>query len=273
MRKDREEKTEWDKPGMSHWTGWQWFIMQNQRVAVWLSPSALSELNCRQQEGVVRKGNEIWHFLFLSKLVQFRNEIFPDTAAVIWKTILSHERRTVGFSRNEYGEKDLDVVHVNNTHKVRVPAQKDAAWQPHLLSYLLINSKVAAFTPFSECSYGSPNLSTLILLPAQPCLGKSSAVIPEEYTSCSHCFSQKQCVKRSWLSESLLFFWRNDEISIRNPCPRDCITSCYILLHFSPAHPCMGPSVPFRPTSPCLLTQQTLPGRSSLWHHILHRKH
>lgn len=255
-RQNREERTEWDKPGMSHWTGWQWFIMQNQRFAVWLSPSALCELNYRQQEGVVRKGNEIWHFLFLSKLVQFRNKIFPDTAAVIWKTILSYECRMVGFSRNQYEEKDLDVVHVNNTHKVSSSSTKRCSLTAPFAFLSANQQQNFSFPTIFRVLYGSPNLATLILLPAQPCLGRRSAVIPEEYSSCSRCFSQKQCVKRSWLSESLFFFLEEWWNIIRNPCPRDCITSCYILPYFSPAHPCTGPSVPFLgPTSPCLLTQ------------------
>lgn len=62
--------------------------------------------------------------MFLSELVQFRNEIFHDTAAVIWKQVLSGVYvEQLGFkfyTSSQYGGEDVDKVHVrpSTTHKL-----------------------------------------------------------------------------------------------------------------------------------------------------------
>lgn len=98
----------------------------------------------------------------------------------------------------------MDVVHVNNTHKVSTSStERHSLTAP--FTFLSANQQQSfSFPTIFRVHYGSPNLATLPLLPAQPCPGRSSAVIPEASTLCSHCFSQKQCVKRSRLSESPL---------------------------------------------------------------------
>lgn len=146
---------------------------------------------------------------------------------------------------------------MSTTHtKLALLAQKDTAWQPHSLSYPLINSKVSAFPPFSGCT-----MEALILPPYPYCL--LSPVLAEALL-----WFQRHplCAPIASLKNSV---WRGADFL--NP---PCITSCYIPPYFSSADPCTGPSVPFLgPTSSCLLTQQTVVGQSSPWHDILQRKH
>lgn len=82
--------------------------------------------------------------MFLPELVQFRNEILHDTAAVIWKKILSgvyvKQLSFKFYIRSPYGGEDVDEVHArpSATHKLlAVLAEKPHSQPAGLLSLSL----------------------------------------------------------------------------------------------------------------------------------------